>query len=151
MLATELGGATSTSSTAAPLPAPNLATLTVPSVNLPASSAGVNSPGKNAVVVSQNRLAFVRSTGRDNATPRITAAFFLGLAAILVYIIARRLRLPYASLLAEFPCLHWLQLGGLCLLFLPVLWPGLLLLVLGILLGASQLLSSDRRAGQLAS
>lgn len=84
----------------------------------------------------------------SNLSSRLVAAGFLTAAVLLGLYVGYRVRTSYFYLLSEHPWVYWLQLAVFSWLFLPVMWPSVVLAFAAFGMAVSQLLDY-RRAVQM--
>lgn len=81
----------------------------------------------------------------SNLPARISAAGLLAAAVLLIMYAAGRSAEWYYDLLANHPWIYWIQLAILSFIFIPVLWPGFVLLVTSAGMAIGQFLDHRRR------
>lgn len=98
------------------------------------------------VLSPRTRVVALASVQPGNAwAARLTAASLLAAAALLVLVVADRLRMVYFGLLAAHPWVYWLLLAALCELILPVSWPSIVLALTAAGMLTSQWVETRRR------
>ncbi|MCA9132553.1 MAG: hypothetical protein KDA45_05350 [Planctomycetales bacterium] len=98
----------------------------------------------------QGQLNLISLEAPSGFLSQSTAAGLLAAAALLVLVLAGRVRGGYLALLSAHPWVFWLQLAGLCWLLLPVSWPSWILLLAAASMLLGQVNESRRRTHRMA-